>query len=133
VIVLDASVLIAHLDRHDAHHAAATKRLLEVADQPFGASAITLAEVLVAPTRAGSLSAAQAALRTLEVSELSLPPNAAERLAALRVDTSLKLSDCCVLLAAEASSGSVLSFDDRLTREAARRGLGSGASPVSSS
>lgn len=124
MIVLDANVLIAHLDRQDAHHGAATARLLEVADQPFGASALTLAEVLVAPTRAGSLSAAQAALRTLEVSELPLPPNASERLAALRVDTSLKLPDCCVLLAAEASLGSVLTFDDRLAREAARRGLG---------
>jgi predicted nucleic acid-binding protein len=124
VIVLDACVLIAHLDRHDVHHAAATERLLEVADQPFGASAISLAEVLVAPTRAGSLSAAQAALRTLEIAELSLPPNASERLAALRVDTSLKLPDCCVLLAAETAPGSVLTFDERLAREATRRGLG---------
>ena len=124
MIVLDANVLIAHLDRNDAHHAAATERLLDVADQPFGASALTLAEVLAAPTRAGSLSAAQAALRALEVSELPLPPNASERLAALRVDTSLKLPDCCVLLAAETSLGSVLTFDDRLAREASRRGLG---------
>jgi predicted nucleic acid-binding protein len=124
VIVLDASVLIAHLDRHDAHHAAATERLLEVAHQPFGASAITLAEVLVAPTRAGTLAVAQAALRTLEVLELPLPPNALERLAALRVDTALRLPDCCVLLAAETSPGSVLTFYDRLAREATRRGLG---------
>ena len=123
MIVLDANVLIAHLDPHDAHHAAATERLLDVADRPFGASSITLAEILAAPTRTGNLATAQAALRTLEVAELSLPPNASERLAALRADTSLKLPDCCVLLAAETSPGSVLTFDDRLAREAARRGL----------
>jgi predicted nucleic acid-binding protein len=123
VIVLDASVLIAHLDQQDAHHAAATQRLLDVADQPFGASSLTLAEVLVAPTRARRLQAAHTALHTLELSELPLPPNAAERLAALRVETALKLPDCCVLLAAECSAGSVLTFDDRLAREAARRGL----------
>jgi predicted nucleic acid-binding protein len=124
VIVLDASVLIAHLDRDDAHHEAATERLLELADQPFGASSITLAEVLVAPTRAGSLPTARGALRTLGVAELSLPPNASERLASLRVETTLKLPDCCVLLGAEAAGGRVLTFDERLAREAARRGLG---------
>ncbi len=125
MIVLDANVLIAHLDQHDAHHTAATERLFDLADQPFGASSITLAEVLVAPCRAGSLPAAQAALRTLEVAELPLPPNASERLAALRVETGLKLPDCCVLLTAEAVAGTVLTFDDRLAREAGRRGLDS--------
>lgn len=124
MIALDASVLIAHLDRGDAHHAAATERLLELADEPFGASSITLAEVLVAPVRAGSLPAAQAALRALAVAELPLPPDASERLAALRVETALKLPDCCVLLAAERAGGSVVTFDERLAREAARRGLG---------
>lgn len=125
MIVLDASVLIAHLDRHDVHHGLATERLLDVADQRFGASAITLAEVLVAPTRSGHRAAAQAALRALDVSELPLPPNAAARLATLRVETKLKLPDCCVLLAAETCEGRVLTFDDRLAREAARLDLGS--------
>jgi predicted nucleic acid-binding protein len=125
VIVLDASVLIGHLDRHDAHHAIAMERLLEVADKPFGASSITLAEVLVAPTRAGNLPTARTALRTLGITELPLPPNAAERLASLRVETALKLPDCCVLLAAETARGGVLTFDDQLAREADRLGLGS--------
>ena len=123
MIVLDASVLIGHLDRHDAHHAVATERLLGAADKPFGASSITLAEVLVAPTRAGTLSAARAALKALGIAELPLPPNAAQRLAALRVETALKLPDCCVLLAAESAPGTVLTFDDQLAREAARLGL----------
>lgn len=125
MIVLDASVLIAHFDRDDALHGRATEGLVEVADQQFGASSITLAEMLVGPSRAGHLAAAQAALRTLDVAEIPLPPNAATRLAALRVETMLKLPDCCVLLAAEDSGGTVLTFDDRLAREAARMGLGS--------
>lgn len=125
MIVLDASVLIGHLDRRDAHHAIATERLLEVADKQFGASSITLAEVLVAPTRAGNLPAARAALSMLRIAELSLPPDASQRLAALRVDTALKLPDCCVLLAAESARGAVLTFDDQLAREADRLGLGS--------
>jgi predicted nucleic acid-binding protein len=125
VIVLDASVLIAHLDSRDDHHEAATALLLDAADQPFGASSITLAEVRVAPARAGRLADAQAALRALSVTELTLPGDAAERLAALRVETELKLPDCCVLLAAENARARVLTFDDRLARAAERMSPGS--------
>jgi predicted nucleic acid-binding protein len=123
VIVLDASVLIAHFDHRDALHTRATEHLLDAADQQFGASSITLAEILVGPTRTGHLSVTQAALRALDVTELPLPPNAATRLAALRVETTLKLPDCCVLLAAQVVNGSVLTCDDRLGREATRLGL----------
>jgi predicted nucleic acid-binding protein len=124
VIVLDANVLIAHFDQSDVHHDLAAEHLLGAADEQFGASSITLAEVLVAPVRTGRLEDARAALRTLEVDEIPLPPNASERLAALRVETALKLPDCCVLLAAETSAGTVLTFDDRLARQATRLGLG---------
>ena len=123
MIVLDATVLIAHLDNGDTHHDAAEARLLELAHEPFGASSITLAEVLVGPARAGRLANAQAALQALGVAELRLPVDAAERLAALRVATELKLPDCCVLLAAEDVQARLLTFDARLAREAARRGL----------
>jgi predicted nucleic acid-binding protein len=123
VIVLDASVLIAHFDHDDALHAQATEHLLDAADQQFGASSITLAEILVGPTRTGRLVIAQAALRALDVTELPLPSNAAMRLAALRVESGLKLPDCCVLLAAQDTNGTVLTFDDRLGREAIRLGL----------
>jgi predicted nucleic acid-binding protein len=51
VIVVDASVLIAHLDERDALHQRAVERLLEAADQPLACSPITLADVLVGPTR----------------------------------------------------------------------------------
>lgn len=123
MIVLDANVLIGHLDHHDAHHARATERLLAAAGDTLGTSTVTLAEALVGPTRAGTLADARAALRRLCITELSLPGHAAERLAALRAQTGLRLPDCCVLLAAEQSRGSVLSFDDRLTRAADQLGL----------
>lgn len=123
MIVLDASVLIAHFDQDDALHARATEHLLAAADQQFGASSITLAEILVGPMRTGQLSNAQAALRALDVTELPLPASAATRLAALRAETALKLPDCCVLLAAQDVDGAVLTFDDRLAREATRLGL----------
>jgi predicted nucleic acid-binding protein len=65
----------------------------------------------------------RAALKALEIEELPLPRGAADRLAALRAESGLKLPDCCVLLTAEATNGSVLTFDERLAREAADRGL----------
>jgi len=123
VIVLDACVLIAHLDATDAHHERASALLLDAADEPLGASLISLAEVLVGPARAGQLDRATAALHQLEVTSVPLGENAPARLAVLRAGTSLKLPDCCVLLAAEQTHGAVATFDDRLATEARQRGF----------
>jgi predicted nucleic acid-binding protein len=123
VIVLDASVLIAHLDQRDVHHERATRLLAETGAEPLGASTITLAETLVAPTRADRLADASAALERLAVAELPLGDEAASRLAQLRADTGRKLPDCCVLLAAQAYGGSVASFDSALIDAAQSLGL----------
>lgn len=123
MIVLDASVLIAHLDGSDRHHARARRLLEKHAGEPFGASPITLAETLVAPARAHRLADAEAALRRLGVRELVLGDETAGRLASLRVETGLKMPDCCVLLAAERFSGAVASFDSALAKAAGSLGL----------
>jgi len=115
VIVLDASVLIAHLDGRDALHARAEAELQAAAGEPFGSSTITLAEVLVGPVRRDRLSVAATAIETLGVAEIPLGADAPARLARLRAQTGLKLPDCCVLLAAQdAAARSILSFDERL-------------------
>jgi predicted nucleic acid-binding protein len=114
VIVLDASVLIAHLDGRDPHHAGARSLLEASGEEPLGASAITLAETLVAPARAGRLAEAESALQRLGVSELALGEDAPARLARLRAEVGLKLPDCCVLLAAQEHAGTVASFDSDL-------------------
>lgn len=122
-IVLDASVLIGHLDNNDPHHARAV-RLLEASDgQVLGASTITLAETLVAPARAGRFADAQSALSRLGVRELALDDEAASRLARLRADLGVKLPDCCVLLAAQEHSGAVASFDAGVIKAARKLGL----------
>jgi predicted nucleic acid-binding protein len=124
VIVLDANVLIAHLDERDALHDRAMDALDDVADQPLGCSPITLAEVLVGPARAGRLDAARAALAELEVEQLPLGGDAPVRPAKLRADTSLRMPDCCVLLAAQdTGADAVLAFDDGLTKAAESLGL----------
>lgn len=122
MIVLDASVLIGHLDRADAHHDRAQELLLQVADQDLAASTITLAEVLVAPARARQLDRATAALHELRVRSVSLGEDAHVRLATLRAGTGLKLPDCCVLLAAEQVHAAVATFDDRLAAASRDRG-----------
>ncbi|MGI8594328.1 MAG: type II toxin-antitoxin system VapC family toxin [Solirubrobacteraceae bacterium] len=124
MIVLDASVLIAHFDSRDRHHSRAVELLLEAAEHPLGASVLTVAEVLVAPARQRRLDAAEAALRELDVREIALGPNAAARLALLRAETALRLPDCCALLAVQdAAAHALATFDDRLGTEATRRGI----------
>jgi toxin FitB len=125
VIVLDPSVLVALFDEHDAQHARALDRLVACAGEPFACSPITLAEVFTGPARQGRLAAARRAVDALGLSEIGLPDDAAVRLAGLRAETGLKLPDCCVLLAAEVAHATVITFDERLARVTATRGLDS--------
>lgn len=123
MIVLDASVLIAYLDGDDDHHPAAESLLARAIDDDLGANPLTLAEVLVAPVRDDRLEPVLVALRELEVTELPFPPDTDTRLARLRVTTGLRMPDCCVLLAAEDLSGTLASFDERLTQAAEDRNV----------
>lgn len=123
LIILDASVLIAYLDNDDAQHKLAWELLAREIDDDLAANPLTLAEVFVVPARDGRLVQVQGALRDLDVQELSFPADSAAKLALLRADTGLKMPDCCVLLAAEATGARVASFDDRLTRAAAMRNV----------
>ena len=123
MIVLDASVLIAHLDGSDRHHAKARSLLEANSGEPLGASPITLAETLVSPARAGRLGDAEAALQRLGIQELPLGQGAPGQLAELRAEVGLKMPDCCVLLAAQDHEGIVASFDSDLLSAAGRLGL----------
>jgi predicted nucleic acid-binding protein len=122
-VVLDASVLIGHLDNNDPHHARAVSLLDATDGQMLGASTITLAETLVAPARAGRIADAHAALNRLGVRELALGGEASSRLARLRADLGIKLPDCCVLLAAQEHAGAVASFDTGVIKAARKLGL----------
>jgi len=53
VIVLDASVVVAHADPRDAHHQPATTQLACSGTQPLVVHSITLAEVLVGAVKVG--------------------------------------------------------------------------------
>ena len=123
MIILDASVLIAYLDGHDAHHALAEDLLAREIDDDLAANPLTLAEVLVAPARDGRLEEVRAALDDLEVHEAGFPAGTAVKLAQLRASTGLRMPDCCVLLTAQACGARLASFDAALLRAAAAQGL----------
>lgn len=123
MIVLDASVLIGHLDARNPHHERARELLTAHAGSEFGASSISLAETLVGPARSGKLELARDALGRLAVAELAFGMDASTRLATLRAGTGLKLPDCCVLLVAQDHEGVLASFDKDLARGARELGL----------
>lgn len=123
MIILDASVLIAYVNPDDAHNKRATELLVELAEQPFGTSPITMAEVLTGPVKAGRMATVAPMLRELAIDSIALPPDAPIRLATLRTSTALKLPDCCVLLATEQTTATLATFDKRLAMAAADRGF----------
>lgn len=124
MIVFDASVLIAHLDTSDAHHPAARALLVAAADEQLRASPVTLAEVLVGPTRAGAADRALASLTALGVQAVTWPGDLPSWLARVRVETRLRMPDACVVMAAEQVRGAVATFDERLAQAARDRGIG---------
>jgi len=81
VIVLDASVLMGYLDAGDAHHDRALDLLTREIDDDFAVSLLTLAEILVAPTRTGQRDTVLAALSDLAVKTLQFPEGSAVTLA----------------------------------------------------
>jgi predicted nucleic acid-binding protein len=123
VIVLDASVLISYLNAGDAHHHRATARLTREIDDDFAVNLLTLAEILVAPTRTGQHDTVLGILTDLAVETLQFPQGSAVTLARLRAETMLKMPDCCVLLSALDQQARLASFDDRLIKAAQARGV----------
>lgn len=123
VIVLDASVLIAHLNPVDAHHDAATQILLDSLSASLIVHPMTLAEVLVGGARVGLAEQMNA---DLDAAGLLLADHDAKeplRLAELRATSGLKLPDCCVLDAAIANNASLATFDNALAAAARKRGV----------
>ena len=97
-VVLDASVLMAHFDPHDAHHDAATRLLIEMAGQALMAHPLTIAEVLVGPARVNRAVERRQSLREMRVNvidiNIDIDIEAPIRLAILRAQTGLRMPDC---------------------------------------
>jgi len=123
VIALDASVIIAHLSTRDAHHKRATDFFRATVDESYLMHSLTFTEVLIGPMRAGREALAIQALNDLRVNEWSPGPRSAARLAKLRVESGLKLPDCCVLDTALENDASLATFNARLSTVATEFGV----------
>lgn len=123
MIVLDASVVIAHFAAHDEHHAAATGFFRTHLDDEFAMHSLTLTEVLVGPIRAGREVFIEQQLARLAIREWMPRAGSASRLARLRVETGLKLPDCCVLDAAMSTEARLATLDAALARAASSVGV----------
>jgi predicted nucleic acid-binding protein len=116
--VLHTDVLIAALDRADAHHRAAAEALrVMVADSvPLLVSLINYAETLVRPCEnEAALRAALAAIEALGI-QLVAPTAAIARDAARLRGLNISLADGFAIATARASGASVASFDRRVRR-----------------
>ena len=123
--VLDTDVVIAALDRADAHHGAATRLLRELSDDmtPLVICTINYAEALVRP--AGdpeTLVIAVDAIAALGISPTA-PSAAVARDAARLRGLGISLADGFALATAQSSSMTIASFDSRVRRAAGEVGV----------
>jgi len=125
LVVLDASVVIAFFDQHDAHHAAAVAALEKLIEDELVLPASAYAELLVFPNRRGGAAAvatAKALLVQLPIRVEPIGAAIAERAAALRASTPrLRLPDTLVLATADVLDADVVLTADRGWLKASRR------------
>jgi predicted nucleic acid-binding protein len=116
--VLDTDVLIAALDRQDAHHAPAARALKAMIKDgtPLLLSLVNYAETLVRPAEAeDSLQAATNALGALKL-KLIAPTPAIALDAARHRALNISLADGFALATAQAHKASIATFDRRVRR-----------------
>lgn len=123
MIVLDASVLIAHLNPADTHHDEATRILLRGDRDALIVHSSTMAEVLVGGARIGRAAEMRADLESMGIELADQDVEEPVRLATLRAATGLKLPDCCVLGTAIRIGARLATFDRVLARVGGARGI----------
>ncbi len=124
-MIADASVLIALLEPADVHHDRAVSLLSGIRE--LIVHPVTLAEVLVGPSRAGVAVQVLADLRAIGVRDLDQRVDHSLLVAEIRARHGLKMPDACVLAAAVEMDLPLLTFDRRLADAARDRALLFGA------
>ena len=96
--LLDTSIVIAALNRDDALHRAAGQALRAERDRhALAISALTYAEILVGPLRAGGRAVEVVERFAAQVRIADLSPDIARRAAELRASRGLKLPDAVIV------------------------------------
>lgn len=122
--MLDASALIALLSSRDPNHQWALKMFSDTVEWGLRMTALTLAEVMVHPARAGRLDEFLEAIEGLAIVQAPITDSDARRIALIRSKSSLKMPDAVVLGEASKHAGSIATTDQLLARVARENGLG---------
>jgi predicted nucleic acid-binding protein len=126
--VLDAGVIIGHLDEHDVHHVAARQALQDAVDRndDLVLPASAFAQVLVGPSRSGAKAVAVVhdLVRRVPIEVAPIDADVAAAAAQLRAQhRSLKLPDALVIATAAALGAARLVTTDRRWPAAPAMGL----------
>jgi predicted nucleic acid-binding protein len=117
--LLDSSIVIGALNRHDALHEAASRAVrAERERHALAISALTYAEILVGPLRAGGGAVAVVERFAAQVRIVDLSPDIARLAAELRVARRLKLPDAVIV-----ATGLRLGADVIMTADARWKGI----------
>ena len=117
--LLDSSIVIGALNRHDALHEAASRAVRAERDRhALAISALTYAEILVGPLRAGGRAVAVVERFADQVRIVDLSPDIARLAAELRAARGLKLPDAVIV-----ATGLRLGADVILTADARWKGI----------
>jgi predicted nucleic acid-binding protein len=114
VALLDTSIVIAVLNRDDALHEAASQAVLAERDRnALAISALTYAELLVGPLRAGGRALEVVERFAAQVRIIGLSPEIARRAAEERVARGLKLPDAVIVATGLLHADLILTADAR--------------------
>ncbi len=117
--LLDSSIVIGALNRHDALHEAASRAVrAERERHALAISALTYAEILVGPLRAGGRAVAVVERFAAQARIVDLSPDIARLAAELRAARGLKLPDAVIV-----ATGLRLGADVIMTADARWKGI----------
>lgn len=124
LVVLDASALIALASDADPNHKWAVEMFRDTAGFGLQMTALTQAEVLVHPARAGKLEKFLKLIGALGLEITPIEHSDSSPIAKIRAKTSLKMPDAVVLSQAIKVSGSISTTDKQLAKLAKEAGVG---------
>ena len=124
IVVLDASALIALAASKDPHHDWALKMFRDTTSFQLQMTALTQAEVLVHPAKAGKLEKFLKLISELDLKITPIESNDSSKLANIRATTNLKMPDAVVLHQAVKEKGSIATTDGQLAKVARSNGVG---------
>lgn len=121
---MDASALIALFSERDAHHVWARQMFIDTVGWEYQMTAVTQAEVLVHPAKAGHLDQFLDAVRGLRITITPVDGSDSLELAQIRATTNLRMPDVLVLHQAIKVQGSIATSDGGLASVARAMSIG---------